>query len=70
VSTELGVREHVPALESADMSAHSKNYEILPKTSEAGESIGELPRSFDGAATSLDARRVPDGRGAGWRRPS
>jgi NADH-quinone oxidoreductase subunit D len=29
-------------LESADMSAHSKNYEILPKASETGEPIGEL----------------------------
>jgi NADH-quinone oxidoreductase subunit D len=29
-------------LEGADMSAHSKNYEILPKASETGESLGEL----------------------------
>ncbi len=42
MNAEPGVRGHVPALESADMSAHSKNYEILPKTGEAGEPIGEL----------------------------
>ena len=42
MNAELGVRGHVLALESADMSAHSKNYEILPKASETGEPIGEL----------------------------
>ena len=42
MNAEHEVRGHVPALESADMSAHSKNYEILPKASETGESIGEL----------------------------
>ncbi len=42
MNAELGVRGRVPALEGADMSAHSKNYEILPKASETGESLGEL----------------------------